>query len=340
MRILVLGGTRFVGRHIAGHASEAGHEVTLFNRGSHTDVLPHLERIVGDRDGGLVGLRDRSFDAVIDVNGYLPRLVRDAAELLESRTERYLFVSTISVYAAIEEPHADEDHPLAEALVPLTEEIEAASYGPLKAQCEQVVSSLYAGGRSTIIRPGLVVGRYDPTDRFTYWVRRVARGGELLAPGTPSDPLQWVDVRDLARFSVGLLERGVGGVFNAVRAPDSVSLGGLLAAAEDVCAADRMARHQARPPTSPTWVDNEFLTARDVRPWADLPVWLPSGENDLLRVSSHRALAAGLETSALHDTIADVLAWDDERGAPPLKAGLSSEREAALLAEWHQRTGT
>ena len=335
MRILILGGTQFVGRHIAREASDAGHEVTLFNRGSQPAVLPHLERIHGDRDGGLSGLHGTAFDAVVDVNGYLPRLVRDAAALLEPLVAWYLFISTISVYADIHEPHADEDHPLAQAPQPLTEEISAGNYGPLKAGCEQVVTEVFSPERRTIVRPGLVVGRFDPTDRFTYWVRRVARGGEVLAPGSAADPLQWVDVRDLARFCVHLLERGVTGVFNAVSPPDSVTMGELLTVAERVSAA--AGGPGTRAPATVTWVDPDFLAAREVRPWADLPAWLPAGENQMLRLSSQRAAHAGLETSPLDDTVADVLAWDAERGAPPLKAGLSGEREAELLGQWRLR---
>jgi len=348
MRLLILGGTEFVGRHLAQSADAAGHDVTLFNRGSKPDVLPHLPRISGDRDGGLAGLAGKEFDAVADVNGYLPRLVRDAAELLAPRVGRYLFVSTISVYAETTAPFATEDAPVGELDDPATEASDGGSYGPLKAACEKVVADVFAGDRATIVRPGLVVGRFDPTDRFTYWVRRVWRGGEFLAPGRPGTVLQWVDVRDLARFVVRLLENGTAGVFNAVRPPDSVTMGALVAAAEQAAGERAVAGAQGRtsgesgraPDTgrqsvaTPVWVDEDFLATRDVRPWADLPAWLPAADNLLLRLSSRRAEAAGLGTSALLDTVADVLDWDLERGMPPLKAGLSAEREAELLAAW------
>ncbi|HET8984559.1 MAG TPA: NAD-dependent epimerase/dehydratase family protein [Trueperaceae bacterium] len=335
MRLLILGGTEFVGRHIAQTASGAGHAVTLFNRGSKPDVLPDLRRIIGDRDGGLTGLEGETFDAVIDVNGYLPRLVRDAAALLAPTVNRYLFISTISVYAEVAEPFADEDARVGVLDDPTTESIEGGTYGPLKAACESAVRDVFGAERATIVRPGLVVGRFDPTDRFTYWVRRVWRGGDMLAPEGPDVPMQWVDVRDLARFAVHLVEHDVAGVFNAVRPPDAVTMGQLLATAE---AAAVLSGGGGRDGTSsPTWVDWEFLAEKDVRPWADLPAWLPSGGNDLLRLSSKRAVTAGLTTSPLLDTVADVLAWDAERGMPTLKAGLTAEREAELLAQWRSR---
>lgn len=177
MRLLILGGTEFVGRHVAHTACAAGHAVTLFNRGSKPDVLPDLPRIFGDRDGGLAGLAGETFDAVIDVNGYMPQLVRDSAELLEPRAGRYLFISTISVYAEVEAPYADEDAAVGEATDPRTETSEGGTYGPLKAACEDVVTDVFGGERRTSVSPGLIVGRFDPTDRFTYWARRVWRGG-------------------------------------------------------------------------------------------------------------------------------------------------------------------
>lgn len=334
MRLLILGGTEFVGRHIAQTASAAGHTVTLFNRGSKPEVLPDLPRIIGDRDGGLTGLEGETFDAVIDVNGYLPRLVRDAAMLLAPRAGRYLFISTISVYSEVPGPHADEDAPVGVLDDEATESIDGGTYGPLKAACETAVRDVFGAERATIVRPGLVVGRFDPTDRFTYWVRRVWRGGEVLAPDRPDAPLQWIDVRDLARFAVHLVERDVAGVFNAVRPPDAVTMGELLATAEEVAGRSTVGTRNGT--STPTWVDWQFLAEREVRPWADLPAWLPSGSNDLMRLSSARAVAAGLETSALDDTVADVLAWDGERGMPTLKAGLTAEREAELLAAWRQ----
>lgn len=333
MRVLILGGTEFVGRHLAGAASAAGHAVTLFNRGSKPEVLPELPRILGDRDGGLARLEGEAFDAVIDVNGYLPRLVGDSARSLEPRVGRYVFVSTISVYEGLDAPFATEDAPVGVLADPSTEAIGGGTYGPLKAACEGVVKDVFGDERSTIVRPGLIVGRFDPTDRFTYWVRRVWQGGELLAPGVPTGHLQWVDVRDLARFVVRLVEEGTSGVFNAIRPPDTVSMAELLGAAEE--AARQVGG--ARAGSAPTWVDEEFLAAQGVRPWADLPAWLPSGDNDLLRLSSVRAVAAGLVTSPLLDTVTDVLTWDGERGRPPLKAGLSAEREAELLATWRAR---
>ena len=349
MRILILGGTEFVGRHIAEAAAAGGHVVTLFNRGSHPEVLPELERVIGDRDAngdaGLQRLAGRSFDAVIDVSGYLPRVVRDSARLLRDAVHFYLFISTISVYERSDLPGRTESAPLAELADPTTETIDATTYGALKVACEREVLGQYGPDRAVIVRPGVVVGPYDPTDRFTYWVRRVARGGELLAPGAPDAVMQWIDGRDLAAFAVSLLERGVSGTFNAVIPPATVTMGKLLAEVERAATAAAGAPAEprdgqggrSREPSRPTWVDESFIEEQQVRPFADLPMWLPRANDSLLRVSPAAAQAAGLSYRSLQQTVRGVLAWDSSRGHEPLKAGLTEERERSLLAAWHGR---
>ncbi len=214
MKILVLGGAHFLGRHVVEQARHRDHTVTLFNRGQTAPGLfPDVEELHGDRDGGLDALRGRHWDAVIDTSGYVPRIVRQSAELLASFVSRYLFVSSISVYADFHRTHIDETYPVGQVDDKTTEDV-GQFYGPLKALCEQVVEAVY-GERAVIVRPGLIVGPYDPTDRFTYWVRQFARGSHVLVPGSPDRPVQLIDGRDLASFMIDLLENRDSGVFNA-----------------------------------------------------------------------------------------------------------------------------
>lgn len=318
---MILGGTKFLGRHTAERALARGHEVTLFTRGqTNPELFPEAEHLVGDRDGDLAPLAGRSWDAVADMTGYVPRVVRQSAELLRDTVGRYLFVSSVSVYADFSGP-VSEDSPLAELEDPSTEEV-SEHYGALKAACERVVQEAY-GGRATIVRPGLVVGPWDPTNRFTYWATRVARGGEILAPGPPERMTQWVDARDLAAWMVDLLERDEPGVFNAVN--EGVPWGALLEGAQV------------------TWVPDEFLQERGVGQWMELPLWIPD-EPGIQQTDVSRAVAAGLSFRPPAETMRDTAAWDVEHGAevsPTLTgvsgAGLAPERERELLAEWHAR---
>jgi 2'-hydroxyisoflavone reductase len=229
MRLLVLGGTTFAGRHLVELALERGHDVTLFNRGqTGPGLFPDVERVLGERAGDLAGLRGRRFDAVADMSGYLPADVERSAALLAETAGRYLFVSSRSVYADHSFPGANEDSPIGE--LPEGEpddEVTAESYGPLKARCEQAVLDAF-GDRAVILRPGLIVGPHDPTGRFTYWPRRVAEGGDVLAPEPPGQPIQVIDARDLAAFALDLLERGTGGTFDVVSPAGMLTLGGVL----------------------------------------------------------------------------------------------------------------
>ena len=220
VKLLVLGGTRFVGRHLVEAALARGHEVTLFNRGNHPEVFPEVEGLIGDRDGDLGALENRTWDAALDTSGYVPRLVRDSAERLRDAVGHYTFISTVSVYPDTLPPHADEDARVRGLEDPLTEEVTNGTYGGLKVLCEEAVREIY-GARSLVIRPGLVVGPYDPTDRFTYWPVRVAEGGEVLAPGVPEAPVQFIDARDLAAWTLGMIEGRETGTYNAVSPADS-----------------------------------------------------------------------------------------------------------------------
>jgi len=315
MRLLVLGGTEFVGRHIVEAAVASGHGVTVFHRGrTEPGDLPPVEHVHGDRDGGLGALAGRTFDAVVDVCGYQPRVVRLSVGALADAVERYCFISSESVYAEPLPPVVTEEAPLAT--------LGAAEgpwgwYGPLKVLCERVVTARF-GERALLVRPGYVVGPHDPTDRFTSWVRRVARGGAILAPGDGSDHVQFVDGRDLGAFVVRLLEQGASGPFNVDGPP--MTMAELLAAIARACG------------TAPrvVWLPPELVRERHLE--EAFPMW----EGPALGASvidTSRARAAGLVTRPVEETVADTLAWDRARGLPPLRAGLDPEREARLLAE-------
>jgi 2'-hydroxyisoflavone reductase len=329
MRLLILGGTQFVGRYLAQSALERGHRVTLFHRGeTNRGLFPEAETIYGNRDGGLDALTKGAWDAVIDTCGYLPRLVGDAARFLARRVERYTFVSTISVYADFSRPGLDESSPLGTLEDPTTETIDGKTYGPLKVLCEKAVTETY-GERGLIIRPGLIVGPHDPTNRFTYWVARIADGGEILAPGPKDAPVQFIDVRDLGEWMLRMTEDGETGVWNATGPREPVPMDRLL--------------ETMRPATGSngefTWVPAGFLLEQQVGAWQELPLWLP-GEDmaGLCRIDIERAVSRGLTFRPLADTIRDTLDW--ARTVPadaPRKAGLARDREKELLRLWEQR---
>ena len=320
MKLLLLGGPRFLGRAIADAALAHGHELTFFNRGrTNPDLYPEAEKLVGDRAGDLEALQGRTWDAVVDTSGYLPADVRASAEMLGSAA-LYCFVSSVSVYAHFRQPH-DEDGPIAELGDMPLDAVTDESYGPLKALCEEEARRVFAD-RALVVRPGLIVGPHDPTGRFTYWPHRVARGGEVLAPA-PSDALtQPVDVRDLGDWVVASCEAGLGGTFNATH--PGVSWQELL----DTCVAVTGADAEV------TWVSPDFLVEQEVGQWMELPLWLADPEFAFAdRVDVRRALAAGLSFRPLAETVRGAL--EDARTTDA--AGLAPEREAALLAEWHGR---
>jgi 2'-hydroxyisoflavone reductase len=278
----------------------------------------------------LDGLQGRHWDAVIDMCGYVPRVVRASAELLAPAVEQYLFVSTISVYADLSQPGATEQAPVGFLTDPTTELIDANSYGPLKALCEQEVRHA-VGDRSLIIRPGLIVGPYDPTDRFTYWVARVAAGGEVLAPGSPVQHVQFIDVRDLASWMLGLVEQHATGTMHATGPCDPLSLGALLQACCDVSGSA----------AQPTWVDEQFLLDSAVMPWSELPLWVPAldrSTHGFSAIDCRKAISHGLRFRPLNETIGDTLAWAATRpDTYEWRAGITPERERALLSAWRER---
>lgn len=339
LKILVLGGTRFIGIHMTELALARGHSVTFFNRGrTNAELFPQVEKLLGDRDGKLDSLKGRKWDAVIDTSGYVPRHVRLSAELLAPSVQQYLFISTIGLYADFSKAN-DENSAVAKVDNEQREDWENA-YGPLKALCEKAAAAAMPG-RTTMVRPGLIVGPEDSTDRFTYWPARAARGGEMLAPGDPGAPFQLIDARDLAAFCLNSLENRTLGIFNVTSPRDKFTIGDIVS--ESVAAAVALAR--PNPPPRPTWVSAGFLTEQKVAAFTDMPGWIPAGgEMDGLQMGGlhqtnvERAMKAGLEISALQKTTRDTLAWHLARPAPErekLKAGIAPEREEQVLAAWH-----
>ncbi|HSB38477.1 MAG TPA: SDR family oxidoreductase [Gaiellaceae bacterium] len=321
MRLLVLGGTKFLGRAAVEAALARGHEVTLFNRGeTNPELFPEAEKLRGDRTADLGALEGRDWDAVIDPSGYIPAVVRASAEALVDHAGHYLFVSSISAYASLAGPN-EESSPLAElGDMPGDRMLEDYSnYGPLKVLCERAVAETF-GDRQAIVRPGLIVGAHDQTGRFTYWPHRVARGGEVLAPAPPDRAVQFIDVRDLGPWLVDLSERQAGGTYNATH--PGRSWGELLETCREVADSDATFR----------WVPDAFLVEHDVGEWMELPMWVQSSdEAGIHEADVSRALAAGLTFRPLEQTVRDTL---DLAGTTP-EAGLTAEREVELLAAAH-----
>lgn len=327
MELLVLGGTSFAGRHVVEQALLEGHHVTTFNRGhTNPELFPEVRKLHGDRSSGDYAALDAAgpFDAVVDVSAYFPRAVREAIRALSHSEVNgpYILISSISVYG---EPQGQVDgegftetSPLAAlpaGVDPATEDVNGGNYGPLKVLAEEEAKKHLPAG-VMVIRPGLIVGPHDPTDRFTYWVRRMAEGGEVLAPeGPTAATTQVIDARDLARWIVHSASAARVGTFNAVAPP--VPLTAVLEAAPGEA--------------DVTWVPWEFLEAHAVQPWTDLPAWVPAPMRGMILADGSKAAAAGLETRPIKATVADLAEWDRERPQAPLRAGLTREREAELL---------
>ncbi len=324
MRILVIGGTEFAGRHAVEVSVARGHEVTVFHRGEHEPRgFPDVEHLHASRDGGLDLLKGRTWDAALDTCGFVPRVVRKSVQMLSDSVEHYAFVSSLSVHPDELPPSANEGSPVHEPPFPETEEINEDSYGPLKVACEREAAAAFPG-RCLVVRPGYIVGPHDPTDRFTYWVRRASEGGAMLAPGSPGDALQVVDARDLAGFTIDHIERRTDGVFGVVGPAGSLTFGGFLDSCVRAGGAD----------TALTWVGQDYLRDLGGDVYELCPLWhpwLPGAHT----YDMSRAVRAGLRHRAIDETVSDTLAWDRDRGRPePMKAGLTRERERELLAGW------
>jgi len=325
VKLLVLGGTKFLGRAAVEAALARGDEVTLFNRGeTNPELFPEAEKLRGDRDGGLSALEGREWDAVIDPSGYVPRVVRASAELLRGSVGHYVFVSSASVYAEPYVPGFDESAPTVELENPESEDV-IGDYGALKAACERVVGEVFPDA-STNVRAGLIVGPHDQSGRFTYWPLRISLGGPVLAPAPPEQLVQFVDVRDLGAWLVDAAARRVAGTFNATGEP--IRLDTVLAACGDA---------------ELVWVDEQFLLDQGIGPWMELPLWVPREAAAFLQMSVAAAVAAGLRFRPVEETARDTLAWAREVGAGLVaettygNAGLDPAREAELLAAWLKR---
>ena len=345
MNLLVLGGTQFIGRHLTEIALAAGHKVTLFNRNrSGAGLFPEVEALVGDRHGDVSALKGKTWDAVVDTSAYTPGAARRSAKLLQNAVSHYTFVSTVSVYQNFSQPGMNENAPvstmtdeeveIAHTAERAGESVSADAYGPLKARCEEAVRGVFPE-RALIVRPGLVVGPYDYTDRFTYWVRRVGLAGEgrsteVLAPGEPERRVQFIDARDLAAWTLQSTEDGLNGTFNATGPDYALTFSDFL----------DTARRTLNPKAELEWVEDDFLLGRGVEP-AELMPWHPvaamPGWENFYNIDISRAVENGLTFRPLAETVRDTFTWDGTRDAnEPPKAGLTAEREAAFLKEWSE----
>ena len=331
MRILIIGGTKFVGRHISEAALGAGHDLTVFHRGSTgAELFPRAAHLIGDRNGDLAALSAGEWDATIDVSAYFPRQVRSLAGALNGRGGQYVLISSTSAYRTPVAPGFSEDAPLAELDDPATEEITDQTYGGLKVACERAAVELFGPGGTaagaTVVRPTYVIGPYDYSYRLTWWVERIARGGTVLAPGGAADPIQVIDARDMGSWIVSLASRAVTGVFHAVSPAPPFGFGDLLEA---------IAAEVAPPGTTLTWVDADFLTEQ-AETETHLPLW-PGGdsERDINTADPSAAYAAGLTPRPIRQSVAEIR--EAEQAAPtpvPAGLGLTPEREAELLTAW------
>ena len=328
MRILVIGGTRFLGRHLVEAALERGHDITLFNRGkTNADLFPSVTKLRGDRNSDLSALQGQTWDVVIDTCGYVPRVVSASAGALVGSTKLYVFISSISVYAESVGAPINESSPVAIMPDETVEQVTNETYGPLKALCEQAAEHAMPG-RVLQIRPGYIVGPHDPTDRFTYWPYRVAQGGEVAVPGDPQSPVQFIDVRDLTEWIVRMGEENRTGIYNATGPASLLTIQRFLLTCKDVTRSD----------ASFTWLSELFVSERHLD--ADFPIWTAAEAVNFATVDCSRAIVDGLTFRPLADTIEATLQWNASRPEGFTdRAGISRERETALLEEWHVESG-
>jgi 2'-hydroxyisoflavone reductase len=330
--ILILGGTGFIGPHMVREALRRGHSVTLFNRGrTNSSLFPDLETIKGDRDGGLDGLKGRSWDAVVDNSGYVPRHVHDSARLLADRVDRYVYISTVSVYEDFG-IHNAEDSPLATIADESIEEVTGETYGALKALCEKRAAAAIAADQYTVLRPTYIAGPGDHTDRFSYWPIRTRKGGEMIWPGTPADTIQVVDVRDLANFTIDSIEQQISGTFNMVNPAGEYGMGQLLEDSQAVTATT----------VQPIWITEDFAYEQGLIGGRALPVWHPkTGESAAGgSFSGKRARSAGFVSRPERETLRDLMTWWDtlpSERTEKVRAGIEAEREAEVIAAWKER---
>jgi 2'-hydroxyisoflavone reductase len=331
MRILILGGTSFVGRHFTEESLKRGFDVTLFNRGkTNTELYPEVEKLIGDRDGNLESVKGKQWDIVIDTSGYVPRVVEQSIEALKGNIGHYVFISSISVYRDFREGRRAEGDPVGKLENERIEEVTGETYGPLKALCEEVVTSELPD-KNLIIRPGLIVGPYDTTDRFTYWVDRFSRGGEILVPGTGTREVQWVDVRDLVTWTLNMAEKKETGTYNVTGPSEHYTMGELI---------DTLDKWTSTHSTKIDWVGSDFLIEQGVQPFTELPLWVPINDEypaGYILADILKATNKGLTFRRPVETIEDIWQWHNARDVQDLKAGLDHNKETSLLHEWKRR---
>ncbi|MFZ3588739.1 NAD-dependent epimerase/dehydratase family protein [Bacillus sp. DJP31] len=330
MNILILGGTRFLGRHLVDECMRRGHEVSIFTRGkTNSELYPDIERLIGDRDGDISSLKGKKWDAVIDTSGYVPRIVNDSTSLLASSCNVYTFISSISVYKDFSNKGLTEESAVATLEDETVEEITGETYGALKALCEVEVKKTFPD-RHLIIRPGLIVGPYDHTDRFTFWPKRMGSGGEILAPGDPKTPVLFIDVRDLASFVIQQLENKSIGTYHVTGPNEALSMGEFLGACQEALT----------PNARLTWVGEKFLDENEVKFWTDLPIYIPIGVgmDGFSSINTEKAFQAGLTVRPLKETIKDTYDWCLTRDENyEFLSGLQPERELRLLKSWNDQ---
>jgi len=330
MNLLIIGGTRFLGRALVDAALAAGHTVTLFNRGqSNPGLYPQIETLIGDRDGGLGVLARRQWDAVIDTCGYVPRFVGDSVRFLADAVGHYTFISTLSVYSDPSIMGMDENAPLGMLEDEMVEEITGETYGPLKVLCEKAVDAAMGPERALHVRAGLIVGPHDLSDRFSYWPHRVAQGGDVLAPGDANGRTQFIDVRDLAEWTIRATQARLSGPFNATGPASELTLGTVLDTCKAVSGSDAIF----------TWVSDAFLLEQEVAPYTEMPLWVPvEGYEGFDTFNCSKAIAVGLTFRPLTETVQATLDWLATRPADyQWRNGLKPEREAELLRLWREK---
>ena len=333
-KVLILGGTGFIGPHFVNALKAGGHTITLFNRGKRDpDADAGIEQLIGDRNGQIDALKGRDWDAVIDNSAYTPKQVRLTAELLKGHVKQYILISSVAAYANFAKAGIDEGYELAKLADPTVEEVNGQTYGGLKVLCEKVVEEVF-GKQATLIRPTYIAGPGDYTDRFTYWPVRVSKGGEMLVPGAPSDPFQIIDVRDLADFMRLVVEKHLTGAFNLCNTPRSVTMGSVLDTSKRVTGADTKFTW-----ATPAFLESQGLIGKDLFAPSGFPLWTPTNSAywAMPLISSARAVKKGLKFRSLETTIRDTLAWQATRPAESqtLRTGLKPEQEAEVLTKLH-----
>ena len=321
MRILILGGTVFLGRHLVEAGLSRGHQITLFNRGkTNPGLFPQVETIIGDREHDLGRLAGRSWDAVIDTCAYVPRIAGLSASALSDSVDHYTFISSISVYEDIGRESLSEDDAVGKLDDESIETVDGQTYGPLKALCEQSVEKALPG-RTLNIRPGLIVGPFDPSDRFTYWPARIAAGRKFIAPESAGYRTQFIDVRDLAEWTIKAIEAGITGTYNATGPASPIELGELFDICKEVSGSEADA----------VWINEKEIEEAALRPFMDLPLWVSSNARGMMNVDCSLAIATSLQFRPIRETVRDTLEWNEARMPIELKAGLKPEVEDELL---------